>query len=98
VSESVESLVAYCRENGRVCPIPQVWNQLWEMLPNRTRAGNGWNPSLPLILAAWHDTPAILKMLRLAEHIEWAAQHGALEVVAKYLRSLPEDQWFHLGD
>jgi hypothetical protein len=98
MSESVESLVAYCRENGRVCPMPQVWNQLWEMLPNRTRAGSGWNPSLPLILAAWHDTPAILKMLRLAEHIEWAAQHGALEVVAKYLRSLPEDQWFHLGE
>jgi hypothetical protein len=51
-----------------------------------------------LILAAWHDTPAMLKMLRMAEHIEWAAQHGALEVVAKYLRSLPEDQWLHLGD
>ena len=74
MSDTVESLVAYCRENNRVCPLPLLWNRLWEMLPNRTRVGAGWQPPLPLILAAWHDTPAMLKMLRLAEHIEWAAQ------------------------
>lgn len=98
MSESVEGLVAYRKENGRVCPVPRMWKRLWQMLPNRTRAGNGWNPAPPLILAAWHDTPAILKRLRVAEHIEWAANNGALEVVAKYLRSLPEDPWFHLGE
>ena len=98
MSESVESLVAYCREENRVCPLPQRWNELWEMLPDRQRHGAGWEPALPLILAAWHDTPGTLKMLRLAEHIEWASQHGALEVVSKFLRGLAEDQWFHLGE
>ncbi len=98
MSDSVESLVEYCRENNRVCPLPQLWNRLWEMLPNRTRVGAGWQPPLPLILAAWHDTPAMLKMRRLAEHIEWAAQHGALEFVASFLRDLREEDWHHIDE
>jgi hypothetical protein len=49
-------------------------------------------------IAAWHDTPAMLKMLRLAEHIQWAAQHGRLELVGKILRELREEEWFHIGD
>jgi hypothetical protein len=39
MSETVESLVAYCRENDRVCPLPPLWNELWEMLPNRSQVG-----------------------------------------------------------
>ena len=98
MNESAESLIAFCREHSRVCPIPPRWNALWELLPERKRIGGAWEPSLPLILAAWHDTPAMLKMLRLAEHIEWAAAHGALESVAAFLRDLREDEWFHLAD
>jgi hypothetical protein len=97
MSDSIKDLVTYCRENHRVCPVPQLWNQLWEMLPDRKRVGAGWDPGLPLILGSWHDTPAMLKMLRLAQHIEWAAQHGALEPVSLFLRGLTEDQWSHLG-
>jgi len=52
VNESAESLIAYCRENSRVCPVPQRWNALWELLPDRKRVGGGWEPALPLILAA----------------------------------------------
>lgn len=98
MSDTVESLIAYCRESGRVCPLPPLWNELWEMLPNRARVGSGWQPAPPLILAAWHDTPAMLKMLRLTEHIEWAAQHGALESAAHFLRGLREVDWFHIGE
>jgi hypothetical protein len=98
MSDTVESLVAYCREDNRVCPLPSLWNRLWEMLPNRTSVGAGRQPPPPLILAAWHDTPAMLKMLRLAEHIEWAAKNGALDSVARFLRELREEDWFHIGD
>ena len=75
MSDTVENLIAYCRENNRVCPLPRRWNELWEMVPYRRRIGNGWEPGLPLILAAWEDSPAMLKMARLAEHLEWAANH-----------------------
>jgi hypothetical protein len=64
------------------------------MLPGRSRVGVGWQPAPPLILAS-HDTPAMLKMLRLAEHIEWAAKHDSLEAIGKFLR---EDDWHHIGD
>ena len=53
---------------------------------------------MPLILAAWDEAPHLLKILRVAEHIEWAAEHGALESVAAFLRSLREEEWFHFGD
>ena len=98
MTDSVKSLVEYCRINKRVCPLPDFWNQLWEMLPDRERDGGGWKPSLPLILAAWHDTPAILKMVRLSEHIEWAAQHGALDTIGGFLRGLHEEHWHHVGE
>ncbi|MBI3699997.1 MAG: hypothetical protein HY242_06055 [Afipia sp.] len=96
--ETCDALIAYCRHNDRVCPQPQLWQQLWEKLPNRKQIGVGWEPSLPLILAAWHDTPAMLKMLRLAEHIEWADRHNKLQEIASFLRELPEESWHHIGD
>jgi hypothetical protein len=37
-------------------------------------------------------------MLRLREHIQWADEHGAIDEVDAYLRSLPEEQWFHGRD
>lgn len=97
-TKSVESLVAYCRENDRVCPVPQRWDELWNLLPDRRQVGGGWAPSLPLILAAWHYTSDTQKRLRLAEHIEWAAEHGALAPVAGYVQGLGEEDWFHIGE
>ena len=40
----------------------------------------------------------MLKMLRLAEHIEWAGQHGALETISRFLHELREEDWFHIGE
>jgi hypothetical protein len=86
MSETVDSLIIYCRENNRVCPLPKAWQQLWEMLPDKRRAVDAWEPAVPLILAAWHETPAMLKMVRLAEHIRWAEKHNTLLEVAAFLR------------
>jgi hypothetical protein len=61
------------------------------MLPEKRRAVDAWEPAFPLILAEWHDAPAMLKMVRLAEHIEWAEKHNALPEVAAFLRGLQED-------
>ena len=95
MDETSEDLIAYCRENGRICPKPILWNQLWELLPNRKQVGSSWEPPVPLILAAWHDTPAMLKILRLQEHIKWAEKHSSLSRVASFLRGLKEEEWHH---
>jgi len=95
---TIEQIMEEARKNNRVCPQPQQWQQLYELLPNKKRKGLGWEPSLPLILAAWWDTPAISKMQRLQEHFEWAAAHGYLDPIAEFLQNLSEEQWHHIGD
>jgi hypothetical protein len=94
IQDKLESLLSYVKADDRICPNPQEWNMLWEMLPNKKRVGSGWEPALPLILAAWWDTPLLAKILRFEEHIRYAAEHGVLDEVDTYLRSLKPDQWF----
>ena len=95
---TLDEALTEIKRNKRICPLPQKWIQLYEMLPNRKRKGAGWEPALPLILAAWWETPALQKMLRLQEHIEWAAKHDCLDRVYSFLCELSEEDWFHIGD
>jgi hypothetical protein len=37
-------------------------------------------------------------MLRLREHLEYAAAKGVLSEVDAFLRKLPENEWRHLGE
>lgn len=98
ISAKAITLKEYCSLNERVCPLPNPWLNIWNMLPNKKRNGNDWNPSLPLILGAWHDTPNLLKILRIFEHIEWADANGVIDEVDDYLRSLDESSWLHFGE
>ena len=98
MNENAKSLIGYSRENDRVCPQPMRWNELWEMLPERRRVGAGWEPSLPLILGAWHYASNLEKMMRLDEHIQWADKHGKIEKVSAFLHGLKESEWHHLKD
>jgi hypothetical protein len=75
--------------------MPPKWALLYRRLPNKRRE-DGWEPALPLILGAWHDTPDFLKMERLVEHIEWAELQGCLDEIATYLRNLREEEWYHM--
>ena len=91
----LENLLSYTNINNRICPIPHKWNELWKLLPNRTRVGSGWEPPLPLILAAWNFTEDYEKRARLVEHIKWAEKHGQIELASNFLRGLQEDEWHH---
>ena len=96
--ETLESLLSCCKENGRVCPQPQRWDELYQLLPDTRQVGAGFVPAAPLILGGWWYSSDGDKQERLALHIRWAADHGALERVDAFLRALPEDQWHHLGE
>lgn len=98
-NDALEQLVAYCSENRRVVPLPQIWKTLHERLPNRhQKASGGWEPPLPLILSAWHHSSDEDKRGRLHEHLQWAALNGGLEQVERLLKGLAEDDWHHEGD
>lgn len=88
-------LLVFCKKGGRVCPKPDYWHRLWEMLPDRKRVGGGWSPPLPLILGGWWESSDLEKQHRLEEHVRWAHTHGILENVDNFIRSLSEEQWHH---
>jgi hypothetical protein len=91
----LEQLLAYCSANSRVCPQPQRWNELYQMLPETHRKGMGFEPPVPLILAAWWEASDRQKKERLKVHLLWANDHGALATIGKFLRSLAESDWHH---
>ena len=35
--DPIGSLIEFCRQDGRVCPMPTPWDHLWNMLPERRR-------------------------------------------------------------
>lgn len=59
---ALKFILEYCQQNNRVCPMPQKWNELYNLLKiKKQNPSGGWEPPLPLILAAWYDTSALLK-------------------------------------
>lgn len=95
---SSEEIFAELQQYNRICPLPQKWQKLYDLLPNKTRTGSGWDPALPLILAAWDETTTFMKHERLREHLAWADAHHALGEVYEYLRSLKEEDWLHTNE
>ena len=94
MEDKLKSLLEYVKSEGRVCPMPDYWNELWKRLSDSKQKDNGgWEPPLPLILAAWYDTPASEKRGRLKLHIVYAAKKGILDKVDTFLRNLTPDQW-----
>lgn len=95
----LDDLIAFVQLNGRVCPQPDHWHQLWKMLPSKRQADNGhWDPPLPVILGAWWHTPALLKIAVLQEQLRYAEAYGVLDEVDLFVRGLAEQEWAHLGD
>lgn len=98
-NDALEQLIAYCNKNRRVVPLPRIWMKLYDQLPDRQQQpSGGWEPPVPLILAAWHHTSDENKRQRLREHLQWAALHGGLEKVERLLKGLADDDWYHKGD
>lgn len=32
---TLEKVIAFCKQNNRICPQPQYWNELWGKLKNK---------------------------------------------------------------
>ncbi len=91
---NVEQTLALAQKNARVCPRPIHWVKLYRLLSaGRRRPGGRQLP--PPLLETGANAPALLKILRLKEHIRWAAAHGMLEEVHRFLEQLREEDWLH---
>jgi hypothetical protein len=90
---TLDDVMTEASRHGRVCPQPMIWNQLWELLANPRRVGAGWEPLLPLILAAWWEASDSDKRSRFHSHLRWASEHGAIELVAALMSSMKPEDW-----
>ena len=95
---SVGEAMVEARRNNRLCPLHGPWKRLYELLPNKDYGPPGLQPMPPLTASALRTTPSLAKRMRLRDHIEWADAHGGLAAVYALLKSLPEDQWHHMGE
>ena len=87
-------LLEYVTADDRVCPQPMVWDKLWRMLPDRDefekREGNILRP---LILGGWVGSDDTEKIERLRFQLEYASEHGVLDRVDRFIRSIPKSDW-----
>lgn len=85
-------------KNHRICLQPGKWNEFYGLLVEQTSEEHRDEIPRPLILSAWWHTPILPKILRLQEQINWAEDHGFLQVAYAFLDGLPESDWYHGND
>jgi hypothetical protein len=95
---TLESAMLVARRNNRVCPRPQRWDALMELLPARKSLRGSQQPPAPPTGAAWAVTPPLTKRLCFREQIEWAEREGVLENVMAFMQAMSEEEWLHMGE
>jgi len=98
-SMTLEKALIEVRRFNRVCPKPEHWQRLYELLLSAAAEDSSRSqPPPPLTGRAWEGTSAMPKRICLRDQLEWAAPYGALPQIMAFLMSLPETQWHHMGD
>lgn len=66
------------------CPMPLKWNEIYQSLLKvweKQGASVDDKPPVPLILAAWHETTGLQKLLRWKDTLQWAEKHNCLDSI-----------------
>jgi hypothetical protein len=92
---TVGTVIALARRNNRVCPRPLLWSALYVLLEGDHYADLRPPPVLP---RSWASLSNLQRRLHFHEHIEWADRHGKLDELARYIASLAEPDWVHMGE
>jgi hypothetical protein len=95
---SLESAMLVARRNNRVCPRPERWTEFSALLSARKTARGLQQPPAAATGPAWAVTAPLTKRMCFREQIEWAEQAGALEDAIRFMHSISEDEWLHMGE
>lgn len=95
---TLEQAMHEARRSNRICPQSQEWQRLYQMLPGKKQMSRGWEPQVPLTGSAWGVSTAMAKRMCLRDHLEWAQRKGCLDEIFAFLKSLPEESWYHVED
>ena len=91
---TLDDAMVEARRHNRVCPKPLYWYQLYDLLPAKTET----EPAPPLDGRDWQTSSALNKRMVFRDHLEWAANHGALAEAMRFMAGLREDEWLHMDD
>ena len=80
------SLLDYCGAGGRICPAPEAWHRMWQLLDAMATDRKPPRPPAP-------DEPGNSLKWALVDHLLWADQLGVFDKVDQFLRSLGPSQW-----
>lgn len=95
---TADELIGQLSLKGRVCPLPERWNTLWESLPVGRRHDGPAKAPRPLILAAWVESSDRQKRDCFEGHLRWAEEFGALGKVDAFLGTLTDADWHFFPD
>jgi hypothetical protein len=92
---TADDVLVLARRGNRVCPRPLLWSALYVLLEGDHYAD--LRPP-PVQGGMWTKFSNLQRRLLFREHIEWAASHGKLDELARYIDSLAEPDWVHMGE
>ena len=98
MTEKFDELIKYVQAEGRVCPQPMEWHNLWKSLPGCPARPGQHEPWPPFILSGWWGKDDQEKADRFHYHIRWAFENGEGLLVDQFLRGLPRDKWHYRID
>jgi N-formylglutamate amidohydrolase len=94
-SDQARSLLDYCAADLRVCPTPEVWENIASRLKESvgTTAAIRCFPNCLTGAASFYYTDEH-KSGCIEEQIVWAVQYGVLDIADALFRSVPHAQWY----
>lgn len=91
----MDDVLAVARRRNRVCPRPMLWSALYVLLEGDRYADL---PPPPVQAWMWSTLSNLQRRTHFREHIEWAERHGKLEDMGRFVESLDELDWIHMGE
>lgn len=96
-SVTLDEVLTEARRRNRVCPRPIWWEELYARLPEWATQG-ATLPRPPLSGDSWDRTPALAKRMSFRDHVEWCDQERCLPQLLDFLKALPEEAWYRMGE
>lgn len=97
-ASGADLLTQEAKRNNRVCPKPDQWRQLHDMLRARAPQASAAALAPPFAGTEWQRTTSLAKRLSFRSLIDWTIANALVEDALRFLRALPEDQWHHMGE
>ena len=99
-----DELLEFIEQREIICPLPIPWQTLYKLMtyivePNtRSLTAGEIRRDLgiehPCVLHGWYVSDTVKKR-RFLDHIDWAEDHGCLDVVGRFVGRQKDTKWYY---